>query len=219
MKVGVLIPFVHDFYLTGILDSIQKNSLLPDVVLLLDNSPDNIVIDISRYSFTLSWYKSHPPLWVNASWNYGIDKLSVEVDLISVLNDDLVLEKYFFEKLLKLADKNKNYSVFCPQTVPKLNDLDVPILPDMAYCDRMDRREGWAWTIRSSVAKQIPQIPPELKTWCGDDWMFRHCMKLGRPWAKMINNFCYHYVGGSNVKMNVRKDLRREKNIFKELIL
>lgn len=82
----------------------------------------------------------------------------------------------------------------------------------------MSMREGWAWTIRTSVAERIPPIPKKLKTFCGDDWYWTHTIRAGHLWGKMINNRCYHYVGQSNVIKDVRKDLKKERSLFKTLI-
>jgi hypothetical protein len=85
----------------------------------------------------------------------------------------------------------------------------------------MAKREGWAWTIRAEVAKQLPVIPDELRTFCGDDWIYTWCVRFGRPWAKMIGVRLYHYVGasmGTKEGQPARETLDGEKKFYSSII-
>lgn len=211
MKIGVVIPVINNKFLPGLLDCIRKNSVQPNTIIIVDNSEESIMLDTTRLNTSV--YRIFPPLGVNASWNYGIQRLiGSGVDLISILNDDLLIEERFFEKLQRLALVNGRAGVFCPETI-KTPEFDL--LPaSEAFCAPMNRREGWAWTIRTSVAKEVPPIPDKLKTFCGDDWYWLHCHKINRPWMKMINNQCYHYVSQSVNITPYKHDLKKEKELF-----
>lgn len=213
MQIGVIVPIIHDKFINGLLACIEQNSCIPGKIIIIDNSKNDVKLktrlDVVRHVPSI-------PYGVNASWNYGIHELTPQVDLISVLNDDLLIENLFFEKILMVALLCEKFGVFCPETVsdPLMIRNAMPL--DSVIGSGMNRREGWAWTIRSEIAKQIPSIPEELKTWCGDDWYWHHCTKLNRPWMKMINNKCFHFVGQSNRIVDVHKDIRKEKQLFKQ---
>lgn len=216
MKIGVIIPIVHDKFINGLLKCIAGNSILPDKIIIIDNSQNHV--RLVKHDLSIECYTPPTPFGVNASWNWGIAKLMSYVDLISVLNDDLLLEDLFFGKIIKCAENPlyDNAGVFCPETVihPTLCMKALPL--ESVVISQMRKREGWAWTIRSNMARIIPPIPDELKTWCGDDWYWHQCQSRGHYWIKMLNNRCFHYVGQSNKIMDVHKDIRREKQIFRD---
>jgi len=217
MRIGVVIPFVQDTYIGPLLNCIERNSVRPDEIIMIDNSKKDTKLQITHLH--LQHFRPSSPLGVNASWNYGIKELiEKDCDLISILNDDLLVEDLFFEKLIRLASKHPEAGVLCPETLrsPEALKNALPIGSE-SVCG-MKKREGWAWTIRASLARTIPPIPGEMKTFCGDDWYWHRCRAQGRPWMKMINNRCFHYVGQSTVLMDVRKDLRVEKSIMSTLL-
>jgi len=216
MKIGVIIPIIHDKFINGLLECIEQNSVTPDKIIVIDNSQNHV--KLLRH-LDIEHYTPPSPFGVNASWNYGIHELHSQVDLISVLNDDLLIEKLFFEKLANCAI-NKQFSkasVFCPETV-NASELcksgnELPIASTIGVV--MGRREGWAWTIRSNMARIIPPIPDELKTWCGDDWYWHQCQSRGHYWIKMLNNRCFHYIGQSNRIADVHKNIKKEKQMLR----
>jgi len=215
MRVGVFIPVVQECFVRPLMTYIERNTVRPDKIIILNNSSkSNIVIPARRG--TLEIVKPPEPLTVNASWNYGIQKLAGEVDLIAVLNDDLIIEDMFFEKLLYAAKKNTKAGVFCPNTAHDQNRVRNPFRT--TTCSPMTRREGWAWTIRSEVAKLIDPIPEQLVTWCGDDWYWRHCHKLNRPWMKMMNNHIFHFIGQSHLMLNPNRDTKSEIKEAREIL-
>jgi GT2 family glycosyltransferase len=214
MKIGVIIPIINDRFINGLLDCIDKNSVLPESIIVIDNSKDDDKITIRKMRFRVEIYRPPTPLGVNASWNHGINELiKKDVDLVSVLNDDLLLENLFFEKMIRLASLHEEAGVFCPTTVKEPSMIHCGPMGS-GICTGMHKREGWAWTIQKSVAKKIPPIPDLLKTFCGDDWYWHHCYKLGRPWMKMSNTLCYHFVGVSKDGIG----LKNEKAILQNLL-
>lgn len=212
MKIGVIVPVINNNFLPGLLDCIERNTVHPDSIIIIDNSPDRGIVIQTRLFF----HKLVPdaPLGVNASWNLAIPMLVSTSDLISILNDDLLIEDRFFEKLIDTALLCPDASVLCPSTLKNKEDIIHAFKHENNGASRMQRREGWAWTIRSEVAKKIPPIPGDLKTFCGDDWYWYHCHKMNRPWMKMTTNYCYHYGSQSVNLIGAGKDLRSEKNIF-----
>lgn len=117
MKIGVIVPVVHDLFINGLMDCIAKNSVIPCRIIIVDNSTSGIIMNPRNNSLEFELYRPPFSFGVNDSWNYGIKELAKDVDLISVLNDDLLIEEWFFEKLLRLAEIYGRAGVFCPETV------------------------------------------------------------------------------------------------------
>lgn len=215
MRIGVFIPVVQECYVKPLVTYIENNTVRPDKIIILDNSANSNIVVSSKRS-CLEIIKPPEPLTVNRSWNYGISKLAGEVDLVSILNDDLIIEDMFFEKLLYAARKNAKAGVFCPNTAHDQNK--VKNVFKTTTCSRMTKREGWAWTIRSEVAKLIDPIPEKLVTWCGDDWYWHHCHKLNRPWMKMSHNNIFHFVGASHLLLTPNRDRKGEIKEAREIL-
>jgi Predicted glycosyltransferases len=219
MKIFLFIPVVYNEYINNMLDCVFKNTRIPDTVMVIDNSKNGLDLPAP-----VEILRPDMPLGVNASWNLGIKKALEEgADLISIFNDDLLLEKYFFQKMESLANKHKEISVFCPRTFRKLRDFnrvannDGYKPGDFLECIQMGRREGWAWTIRSEMANKVPPIPQTLETFFGDDWYWNHCNIAERPWYRMMTVWCYHFVGKTVTESGVRDNLENERIISDNL--
>lgn len=216
VKIGVIIPVVNVPMAEELLLCLSMGYVQPDYVYLVNNSGQeiNVPLDFDRWGSPVG---IETPAPVNASWNYGLNYYQKirPVDLVAILNDDLLVGRDF---LGRIADAYANNhwehkpGCFCPQTVKSKHNVgrgstENPILP-------MHRREGWAMTLDADLLYQIPPIPSSLKTFCGDDWFWHHCYKLGRPWVKMVNNWIFHYGSTSVTKLGKQKDLKPEKEIF-----
>lgn len=218
MKIFLFIPVVYPGFIEQMLTDVFLNTVIPDSVTIIDNSENGLDL-----SYPVKMIRPDTKLGVNASWNLGIKKaLEERADLISIFNDDLLIEKFFFEKLLDTVKRNKKMSVFCPRTLRKMRHY-LQIANKDGYQpggfldgDIMTKREGWAWTMKSSVAVSIPPIPETIETFFGDDWYWHHCYMMNRPWYKMKNTWCYHFVGQTVTRADVRKNLDDERETFVE---
>jgi len=114
MKIGLIVPIIHDHFINGLLDCVENNSVTPQKIIIIDNSPHGIILK-NKSKLNLLQYKPPFSFGVNASWNYGIAEMVKDVDLISIFNDDLLVEKWFFEKLARLAKKHKGLVSFALQ--------------------------------------------------------------------------------------------------------
>lgn len=217
-QIGVIIPVVRTDFIGGLLDCIRQNSVLPASIIIIDNSRKDDNLRISDTGLRMQIHRPSSPLGVNPSWNYGIQRLCDTVDLISVLNDDLLLETKFFEKLIRLTSIHTEASVLCPETVARPGELQHVVPVEKSACIRMYKREGWAWSAPSEVLRKVPPIPSDLQIWFGDDWLWLHTVKrMRRPWMKMLGNKCYHYVSQTSSKIN-GVSIRAERQLFEQHI-
>jgi len=157
---------------------------------------------------------------VNESWNIGFSQAG-KCDILSVLNDDVVLNERFFERLVapfQIID----CAVVCPKTETTVEGFDATRLRAGLGFDLapMKRREGWAFSFRKDILDNIPRIPVEkFKTFCGDDWLWYHTVVQRMRWYWDLNNVIYHKVGASLDSMpKLRETLREEKEAFRESI-
>lgn len=215
MKHLVFVPVVNIDLFNALYKSIKANSQQPTHILIVNNSGKEIIFKPEEVEV----HTPAQPLGVNVSWRIGINKALTEgYDIISVFNDDIVLEKNFFAKLYHFVDRFPTVSIFCPDTVSSVEMLKKPRPLNRCYGEVMRGREGWAWTARTSFLANARPIPDELITFFGDDWLFYESARLYRPWIKMNGNTVWHAGSATVGQSNVKHSLNTERKIFRRLI-
>lgn len=197
-----------------LLKSIARNTLQPEQVIIIDNSLIPTPFNFDG-QLTCALIRPLEMLGVNASWNMGAE-LCEDCDAVSILNDDVVLRDDFFEKNARLFQEHEDCGVACPGTIHDLSLLSVAASKRTIV--RMRKREGWAFTIRRTLLDQIPPIPEELRTFCGDDWFWTWTHKKEFYWYKDTSNIVYHKVGASVRPLGLNARIKQEKAVFLKLI-
>jgi len=208
----VVVPVVNPDMMGELLKSISANTLLPKRVIIIDNTklpleeifkyiPNNGVIVEVYYSKTS---------FVNESLNLGITKLSKDCDYATFLNDDVILSDCFFQRNLELF-QDKMCGVACPNTVDSMDELKNGKVNSVC----MNKREGWALSIRKSILDKIPLFPSDrVATFHWDDWIWYHVLEQGLLWHKDFGNTIYHAVGSSILRLGFRYHKKKERNEF-----
>ena len=198
--ITVVIPMYNQItYTEQLLNNILQNEVLPQKIILIDDcSTEDVRNLVKKYkSLPIEYIRHSSNMGVNYSWNEGMKKTTTA--MVSVLNNDIVINKFFFKKIINAYNSNSRWGIVCPKTISRLENVlavDKPVV-----LKNMGKREGWAWTARMSFVKKIEPIPSFLRTYCGDDYMFYCARSLGYSCLKMMNNDIYHYGGKSQRKM------------------
>lgn len=217
--ITVVVPVLNQIQITNqFLGYIEENVILPEEIILIDNgSTEKVGKLVKKYSkqgkLRVRFIRHKRNTGVNAAWNEGI-KLA-KTPLISILNNDIILNKYFFKKIIEASQVNEKYGIFCVtnakgiKRVGESKDVKVKIA-------NMGKREGWAFTIRKEITDRLPPIPPDLRIYCGDDFLYYGARTvLGYQAVRITNNYIFHLggrtVGSSKQFRGVRK---REKVIW-----
>lgn len=104
MKFALIIcTYMRPIALMTLLESVRKQTLYPDEILIIDGSTDDKTRDaLERQSFPNLQYHKVPDehRGLTRQRNYGISRTS-DVDVICFLDDDTVLERNYFEELIK----------------------------------------------------------------------------------------------------------------------
>jgi len=90
--------------LLNLLQSINNQTVYPDTILIIDGSPDAETENLLKQEFfkNVVYFKVKPDnRGLTKQRNYGISKISKECDIVCFLDDDIVLDPLYFEKLLK----------------------------------------------------------------------------------------------------------------------
>jgi hypothetical protein len=202
--ITVVIPVIQDKFLGSLLKDIHLNTVKPSEIIVIDNG--NGVCEKTCLGFSqalpIRYLKRETNIGVNASWNLGIEESRTE--LVSVLNDDLVLPGNFFSLVQETFDTVSNAGMVIPSTIgPPVKGVgvlqwtvgtphDLVNHDDAPEVSPYTVREGWAFTVKKSFVEPIPST---MFTFCGDDWLFHQVRKKGYWTLKITNNHVFHYVG------------------------
>jgi glycosyltransferase involved in cell wall biosynthesis len=219
--ISVVIPVFNQIVLTDLLLSyISVNVVKPlEIILVDDNSTENIASLVPKYKDLNIVYSRQRKNWgVNSAWNVGIR--AAKGDLISILNNDIIISKFFFKYVQKVMDDNPNIGICYPATIGKKSlILQADKEPQIAI-EVSGYREGWAFTIRSKIAKDCYPIPPELRMFCGDDYLFESTRKRKFEVVRMLTNPVYHYTSVTlSASLGSKTDtiLEEEKKLWNKI--
>lgn len=194
--ISVVIPVINQLDITKqLLYSMINNTIQPKEIILIDNgSKDPYETFINYFPqetnclTKINYLKNETNIGVNPSWNLGISKSKEKY--ISILNNDIYITNYFFKKIVEVFEDNKNIGIVVPNTVDYIpcfeSDDTFPKVRDL------EKREGWAFTIKKELTNKIPPIPPEINKCFGDDYLFYWVKKLGYKCVKVMNNPIFH---------------------------
>lgn len=211
MKIEIIIPIIVDYLFDQLLDSIEANTVLPDRIILIDNTlngfyPKDRKIEITRLKSKTGG--------VNESWNLGIKNVSKDCEAVGIYNDDIVLNPWFFQRTIETLKWDNQCAVACPETI----DVTQPLIKSKVRLIRMKRREGWCFTFKKRILDLIPSIPDNLiRTFGGDDFFWRYCYKMGYFWGKDLGNPIWHYKGISVLETGERARKRPEKIAWEQI--
>jgi GT2 family glycosyltransferase len=96
-----------------LLQSVQAQTLYPDEILIIDGSTNEETDRIlSEHVFRNLQYFAVPPeeRGLTKQRNYGIERMGAEMEVICFLDDDTILEKDYFEELIKTFEENQDIS-------------------------------------------------------------------------------------------------------------
>ena len=206
MQIEVVIPVVTGTEAETLLKSIETNTVLPNAIHIIDNTPDG---DFSYHSDDIAVTVHHlNDTGLNYAWNAAKRTLFQKASICCFFNDDIVLNKFYFENIIEVF-KDDTVKVLCPTVLQELHHLKTGSL----YA--MSKRQGCCFAITKEHLNNLPFIPRELKTFFGDDWWFFH---KDVNWFRDDQNFITHKVGVGVKALDKRKDLEKERVIFKNLI-
>jgi glycosyltransferase involved in cell wall biosynthesis len=90
--------------LLDLLNSVKKQSLYPDEILIIDGSTnDETKLMLSQNIFQNLIYHKVPDneRGLTKQRNYGINRTSPDSEVICFLDDDTILEQNYFEEIIK----------------------------------------------------------------------------------------------------------------------
>ncbi len=91
------------------IESVFKQVRLPDEVIVVDGGDDILINHVNELFPSIRLIKSKRGLTVQR--NTGIDNLSADSDVVLFLDDDIVLEESFTDRIIECYEKDKNLKI------------------------------------------------------------------------------------------------------------
>ena len=104
MKFSLIVcTYMRPKALTDLLESVNKQSLYPDQILIIDGSTDELThqaLEKNKYQ-NLNYFKvTEEDRGLTKQRNFGVSKVSNDTDYVCFLDDDTILEISYFENLI-----------------------------------------------------------------------------------------------------------------------
>lgn len=217
--ITVIIPTYNQInYTNELFESVNENIVKPERIILIDDcGSDKVYKIVKKYkNLNITFIRHEINKGLNYSWNEGINLSTTPIT--SVLNNDIILNKFFFKKIIE-SYHSLSWTLICPFTVKNKKEIklnkDEPVITQ-----KMGKREGWCWTGKTEYLKKILPIPSNLRMYFGDDYIFFRTRNDNLNTLKIMNNYIYHY-GGRTVSVTksctgLRQKERVEWNKYKE---
>ncbi|PXY44091.1 glycosyltransferase family 2 protein [Flavobacterium hydrophilum] len=167
MKFSLIIcTYMRPEPLLKLLDSVQKQSLYPDEILIIDGSTNNLtesILNKDQFKELKYFLVAEENRGLTKQRNFGISKVANNIDVVCFLDDDTVLEPDYFKNLLDTYEQypealgvggyisneiqwikvEENYS-------PKINEF---------YFDGWKRKEAARFVLRKKLGLDSDCLP------------------------------------------------------------
>lgn len=108
MNIYIGVPTLSRFdLLERLLESIDTQTIQPEDIHIIDNSNGDLQTNRKDLKITRT-----PNMGVARSWNYLINSLPNDEDVILITNDDNALKPFAIEQILKISQDNPNHNYF-----------------------------------------------------------------------------------------------------------
>lgn len=135
MKFNLIIcTYMRKEAIEVLLQSVKKQTLFPDEILVIDASPDDLtkkLIEEKVYPHLKYFKVESRDAGLTRQRNYGINRSSPEMDVLCFLDDDILLEQDYFEKLIESYEQHPDalgVGGYIKDEIPWKN-IDVNYIP------------------------------------------------------------------------------------------
>jgi glycosyltransferase involved in cell wall biosynthesis len=113
MKISLVIcTYMRPLSLLRLLKSIEKQVKRPDEVIVVDGSNDlatKVALETNKFNFYIQYFLvDNKNRGLTKQRNYGVNKIGTQMDCVSFLDDDLVLDPNYFYDIEKTFQDNKD---------------------------------------------------------------------------------------------------------------
>jgi len=222
VTLDVVIPVCgQSRYTKEILGYMTEQTVMPRKIIVIDNASDDdtpqICLEYAR-KLPLSYVRNETNIGVNASWNQGLSMS--DAVLVSVLNNDLILPKFFFRKIQEVFQRFPECGMAVPRSL-QVAPSEPREIPDNAdnTVRELPIRQGWAFTMRRKIFEEAGPIPDVYsRTFFGDDYLFMCAREQGYTWIEMMDVPVHHYLSRTLYSSGGANDCGSDEKGYREFM-
>lgn len=184
MAFSVIIPtlFRRIDILKELLNSLYEDTAVEEII-LIDNTEYIEEFPNLEFHDKLNVYSSGTNLYVNPSWNYGVEL--AKNDKIAILNDDIVIADNLFNSLEQVPLEGNGIVGLAQTYIIQQQDPRRFIASEFSIGE--SRYRNWGYGVFMIMHKQsYVKIPDDLMIWCGDDYLYDQNILAGRKNYTML---------------------------------
>jgi len=144
--------------LIALLQSVQRQTLYPDEILIIDGSVNNeteLILKENKIQRLKYFYVSDEERGLTRQRNFGIAKVDLNSELVCFLDDDTVLRENYFEELIKTYNHYPEALgvggyITNETNWEKVNDNYIPSINEF-YFDGWKRKDGSRFVLRKKL--------------------------------------------------------------------
>lgn len=167
MKISLIIcTYMRPQSLQQLLRSVMIQTVYPDEIIIVDGSLNQDTVTVlNQNSFKNLQYHLVTPKYrgLTKQRNYGVGKVSDAIDIVCFLDDDTVLEKDYFEQILKTYTDYPNAlgvgGYICNENKFQFVGHDYKPTIEEFYFDGWKQKEGSRFVLRKKL-KLDSDCPP-----------------------------------------------------------
>ena len=219
--------------LSIIIPTILKNTRIFNMLiqqLVKDNAVDEILIidnSLKGFSFNSEKIKVHTPeqnMFVNPSWNYGVEH--AKNNYVGILNDDLLLSDNICSEILEFLKTSDEIGIVGIESSSVINDRlrDFEAYPKCSTNLKFNpikdirRDKNFCWGSAMFGKKEnFYKIPEEMLIYCGDDYYMLMNAKNGKTNYAFTNTEIKHCHSLSSASPEFSKIRENDKNFYAQL--
>lgn len=157
-----------------LLESISYQTRIPDEIIIVDSSTNNettLILDKYVSNLNIKYFFVNEELrGLTKQRNFGISKVSKNMELISFLDDDIVLDKDYFLELFKAFQTHSDAIGVGGVTTNEVKWVNMDKSSDVSsFCyDGWSRKEDKRYIIRKKLSL-VSDMQPAINTGYGNE--------------------------------------------------
>lgn len=159
----IICTYMRPTALLKLLKSVANQTLYPNEVIIVDGSVDNLTKEILEVNFfeNLTYYQVTPEdRGLTKQRNFGIERVSSNIDIVCFLDDDTVLDSNYFKNLIETYITHPEALAVGGYIVNEVKWRQVEKTSDNEfYYDGWARKEGLRFKLRKKLGL-MDNTPP-----------------------------------------------------------
>lgn len=189
MSIMIGIPVIYNETCVRIcLEHLQNQNA--EVFIIDNNSDESIKRIIEPYRKIVNPQN----VYVNPAWNQILEEfLKTDHDVLVIMNSDLYLNHNVVKKLSEL-ELDRDEIIACLNLVDSFSDCERQITHASGGI------AGVFIPLTKKMAREVYPIPPEIKIWYGDNWIYEKLKKIGYK-LTIFNDLQAQHIWSSSVSV------------------